>query len=180
MSLAKLLVDSGAFKTGEFELASGKTSPYYVDCKLACADPAILTTLAQHGTMYMVGKDAVAGTALGGVPLAVALGLETGRETFLVRSSSKEHGTQGRIEGPVGGDEEVLMVEDVVTTGGSLVDAVETVRAAGCEVRHALTIVDREEGGREALDERGVSLHALVILSELIEHVETTEQGVQA
>ncbi len=179
MSLAKLIVDAGAFKTGEFTLASGETSPYYVDMKLACADPALLSTLAQHATMYTVGRDAVAGTALGGVPLAVAIGLEVNRPTFLVRSASKEHGTEGRVEGPVTGEEDVLMVEDVVTTGGSLVDAVEAVRQAGCTVEHALTIVDREQGARERLDEAGVSLHALVTLSELVEHADATQDGVQ-
>lgn len=182
VSLAKLLVDAGAFKTGEFTLSSGKTSPYYVDCKQACADPATLRTLAQHGTMYTVGRDAVAGTALGGVPLAVALGLEAGRPTLLVRSASKEHGTEGRVEGPVRGDENVLVVEDVVTTGGSLLEAVEALRARGCTVRHALAIVDRQEGGRESLQEEGVSLHALVTLEELVEHVENeaSEEGDQA
>lgn len=179
VSLAKLIVDAGAFKTGEFTLASGEESSYYVDAKLACADPAVLRTFAQHATMYAVGHDAVAGTALGGVPLAVALGLETGRPTFLVRGASKEHGTEGRLEGPVSGDEDVLMVEDVVTTGGSLVDAVEAVRANGCTVKHAVTIVDRQAGAREALKEAGVALHALVTLSELAEHVEHIEKGDQ-
>lgn len=176
MSLAKLIAESGAFKTGSFTLSSGETSPYYVDVKMACGDPAILSTLAQHGTVYAVGHDAVAGTALGGVPLAVALGLEAGRETFLVRPEGKGHGTGGRLEGPVDGDERVLVVEDVVTTGGSLVEAVEAVREAGCTVDHALTIVDREAGGREALAEVDVSLHALVTLSELTELTETGEQ----
>lgn len=173
VSLPDLIVESGAFRTGEFTLSSGETSSYYVDVKTACGDPKILSTLAQHGTVYAVGHDAVAGTALGGVPLAVALGLEAGRETFLVRPEGKGHGTGGRLEGPVDGDERVLVVEDVVTTGGSLVDAVEAVREAGCTVDHALAVVDREAGGREALAEVDVALHALVTLSELAEHTGT-------
>lgn len=167
MTLADLIVESGAFKTGEFTLSSGETSPFYVDMKHACADPALLRTLADHGSTYAIGHDALAGTALGGVPLAVALGLETGRPTFLVRSSSKEHGTGERLEGPVEGTEHVLVVEDVTTTGASLVDAVHAVRKEGCTVDHALTIVDRENGAQEALEEEGVTLHALVTLSEL-------------
>lgn len=178
VSLARLIVDSGAFKTGEFTLTSGKTSSYYVDLKMACADPAVLSTLAQHATMYTVGRDAVAGTALGGVPLAVALGLKTGQPMFLVRPGDRDHGTESRVEGPVVGDEDVLVVEDVVTTGGSLVDAVDALRDRGCTVGHALAIVDREEGGREALEDADVALHALVTLSELKEHAQATEQGV--
>ncbi len=166
-NLARLVIESGAFKTGTFTLASGQTSDHYVDMKLACADPALLNTLAQHGSMYAIGHEALAGTALGGVPFAVALGLETGRSTFLVRSQSKEHGTQSRVEGPVRGDERVLLVEDVVTTGGSLMDAVNAVRETGCTVEHAITIVDREEGARELLRDEGVALHALITLTEL-------------
>jgi orotate phosphoribosyltransferase len=169
VSLPRLIAESGAFKTGSFTLSSGEESPYYVDMKEACADPAILSTLAQHATVYAVGHDAVAGTALGGVPLAVALGLEAGRDTFLVRSEAKAHGTEGRLEGPVAGDERVLLVEDVATTGGSLVDAVRAVRGAGCTVDHAVTIVDREAGARQALGDEDVALHALVTLSELTE-----------
>lgn len=177
MTLARLIVESGAFKTGTFTLSSGETSDYYVDMKLACADPALLNTLAQHGSMYAIGHDALAGTALGGVPFAVALGLETGRPTFLVRSSSKEHGTRSRIEGPVKGEERVLLVEDVVTTGGSLLDAVQAVQETGCTVEHAITIVDREQGAQDLLRENDVALHALVTLTELREHARTGEKG---
>lgn len=173
VSLPDLLAKTGAFKTGEFTLASGKTSRFYVDAKLACSDPVVLATLAQHAAPYAVGHDVVAGTALGGVPLAVALGLETGRPILLVRSASKEHGTESRIEGPVEEGQRVLVCEDVVTTGGSLVSAIQAVRATGCEVAHAVVIVDREQGAREALSEIGVKLHALVTLSEL----ETTVGG---
>ncbi len=167
VSLARLIADSGAFKTGAFTLSSGEESSYYVDMKQACGDPGLLSALAQHATVYAIGHDAVAGTALGGVPFAVALGLETGHPTFLVRSSSKEHGTEGRVEGPVDGSERVLLVEDVTTTGGSLVDAVQAVRGEGCTVEHAVAIVDRESGARDALASADVQLHALVTLSEL-------------
>lgn len=176
VNLARLIVESGAFKTGTFTLASGETSDYYVDMKLACADPALLNTLAQHGALYAIGHDALAGTALGGVPFAVALGLETGRSTFLVRGKSKEHGTQSRVEGPVDGTERVLLVEDVVTTGGSLLDAVDAVREMGCTVEHAITIVDRQQGARELLRENDVALHALITLTELRDHARTGDE----
>lgn len=167
VSLADLLVDADAFRTGEFELASGQSSSFYVDVKHACADPTVLTTLAQHAQVYAVGKDAIAGTALGGVPLAVALGIQTGRPTCLVRGQAKDHGTGSLIEGPIEQAEEVLLVEDVTTTGRSLLEAVEAIRATGVRVHHAVTIVDREEGAHDLFDENDVTLHALVRLSEL-------------
>jgi orotate phosphoribosyltransferase len=174
VSLADLLVDADAFRTGEFELSSGETSSYYVDVKHACSDPSVLRALAQHAQTYALGHDAVAGTALGGVPLAVALGTEIGRPILLVRDEAKDYGTGSRIEGPIDDAEEVLVVEDVTTTGNSLLEAVQAIREAGPEVGHAVTIVDREQGARELLQDEGVSLHALVTLSEL-----TDATGVQ-
>jgi orotate phosphoribosyltransferase len=167
VTLADLLHDADALRTGEFELASGETSPYYVDVKHACSNPSVLRALAQHAQVYAVGHDAIAGTALGGVPLAVQLGVETGHPILLVRGEAKDYGTGSRIEGPVDDAEEVLMVEDVTTTGQSLREAVEAVRDTGASVAHAVTIVDREEGARELLTEADVALHALTTLSEL-------------
>jgi orotate phosphoribosyltransferase len=169
VSLADVLVDADAFRTGEFELSSGETSSYYVDVKHACTDPSVLKALAQHAQMYAVGHDAVAGTALGGVPLAVTLGLEVGRPTLLVRDDAKEYGTGERIEGPIEDVDQALVVEDVTTTGNSLCEAAQAVREAGAEVKHAVTVVDREQGARELLEDEGVCLHALVTLSELTE-----------
>jgi orotate phosphoribosyltransferase len=167
VSLAGLLREADAFREGEFTLSSGKTSNYYVDVKRACTDPSVLRALAQHARTYALGKDRVAGTALGGVPLAVALGLDTGLDTLLVRSETKNYGTGSQIEGEFEDGEEVLVVEDVTTTGQSLLEAVEALREAGLTVRHAVTIVDREEGARDLLHDNDVSLHALVTLSEL-------------
>lgn len=174
MSLADLIVETGAFRTGEFELSSGETSSYYIDAKHACSDPTVLHTLAQHAEMYAVGHDTIAGTALGGVPLAVTLGVETGHPILLVRGEAKDYGTGSRIEGPVDEAEQVLVVEDVTTTGNSLLAAVEAIREAGPTVEHAVTIVDREQGARELLEDEGVALHALVTLSEL-----TQAEGVE-
>ncbi len=167
VTIADQLLRTGAYKTGEFTLASGKTSKHYIDAKLATSDPIVLRSIVQHATPYVIGHDAVAGTVLGGVPFAVALGLETGRTTYLIRPESKEHGTGQRVEGPPRQGAKVLMIEDVVTTGGSLVDAIEATREAGYEVGHAVTIVDRQEGGRDLLREQDVALHALTTLSEL-------------
>jgi orotate phosphoribosyltransferase len=151
VSLADIIVGTGAFKTGEFTLASGETSSYYVDAKLASCDPIVLATLAEHASAYMPGHDAVAGTVLGGVPLATAIAMETGRPLLMVRPEKKEHGTGRQVEGPALQGANVLVAEDVVTTGGSLIDAIQAVREDGYTVRHAVTIVDREAGAREAL-----------------------------
>lgn len=171
MSLAERLSATGAFKTGEFTLASGKKSSYYIDVKHATADPLLLRALAQHAAVFVPDHGAVAGTVLGGVPFATALSLETGRPLLMVRPEPKEHGTGKRVEGPVVPGARVLACEDVVTSGGSLVAAVEALRRAGCEVTHAVVVVDREEGARDRLKASGVTLHALITLSELKEEV---------
>lgn len=133
----------------------------------ACSDPSVLRTLALHSQAYTLGHDAIAGTALGGVPLAVALGIEVGYTTLIVRDEAKGHGTGSRIEGSTDRVDSALVVEDVTTTGTSLLDAVEALRDAGIEVHHAVTVVDREQGARDLLDDNDVALHALTTLSEL-------------
>ncbi|MDX1612069.1 MAG: orotate phosphoribosyltransferase [Candidatus Thermoplasmatota archaeon] len=165
--LARIIVETGAFKTGEFTLASGEKSSFYIDAKLASTDPVVLSALAQHAALYAPGHQAIAGTVLGGVPFATALSLETGRPLLLVRPEPKEHGTGSQIEGQAPDGARVLVAEDVVTTGGSLIRAIEAVRDEGYTVDHAVTIVDRQAGGHEALAEAGVKLHALVTLKEL-------------
>lgn len=175
MSLATRLVEIGAFKTGEFELASGATSTHYVDVKEALSDPALLRAMAMHGKAHTPGRDAVAGTVLGGVPLATAVALEAGLPLLMVRPEPKAHGTGNQVEGRLEPGADVLVVEDVVTSGGSVLAAVEALRAAGATVRHVLCAVDRREGGRELLKENDITLHALVTLDELIHALEVTQ-----
>jgi len=167
--LARRLVETGAVRFGKFKLTSGKESDYYVDIKQAYTDPAILRLMAKELAARMgEGGDCVAGMELGAIPLVVALSLETGLPFLMVRKGERAHGTGKLIEGrvPVGG--KVVIVEDVATTGGSLVKTVERLRAAGATVEKALVVVDRQEGGEEAAKKASIVLIPVLTRDELI------------
>ena len=163
--LTRLLAEHGAVRRGDFVLASGARSKVYVDIKSALTDPMVLSRVARE----IAGRcsfGAVAGVAVGGVPLAVAVSLATGKPHAIVRSGEKGHGTGGRIIGEVEGLP-VLLVEDVTTTGGSVLSAVRLLREAGAVVDRVVTVVDREEGAARRLAAEGVELIALVTLADL-------------
>jgi len=158
----------GALALGDFTLASGKRSPYYVDIKKAITRPDVLRAIAKAMAPHAVNADRIAGVELGAVPIAAAVSMETGRPYVIVRKERKEHGTSKDFEGELIAGERVVFVEDVVTTGGTLAKAIERLRANGVTVSEAIAVVDREEGGREALAAIGVTLSALLTAAELL------------
>ncbi len=168
MTLRDALIACGAVRFGEFTLASGQRSPYYVDIKRATSDPKILRQVGELMTARAAGHDLVAGMELGAVPIAVAVALESGLPFLVVRKKPKEHGTASRIEGVFQPGQRALVVEDVTTTGGSSLQAVEVLREAGLVVDAVATVVDREQGAREAFAAAGVRLDALVRASEIL------------
>lgn len=165
--LVQLLKECGALKFGKFVLTSGKESNYYVDIKFAVTKPAILSKIADMMSGYLTGENLIAGMELGAVPIATALSLRTGKPFLIIRKSERSHGTMKQIEGDYKAGDEVLLVEDVCTTAGSIIKAVEILRNAGCIVRKVIVVVDREEGGRENLAQHNIELFALVKASEL-------------
>ena len=167
--IRRLLLDSGAVKFGEFVLASGARSDVYVDVKLAWTDPARLSVLARGLAAHLRGRPTLAGMELGAVPLVVATALATGLPYVVVRKAAKSYGTAQRIEGRVRPGEAVTVLEDVATTGGSMVETIEVLRAAGARVEHAVVVVDREAGASERLRALGVELEALARLAGLRE-----------
>jgi orotate phosphoribosyltransferase len=168
MNLIESLKECGALKFGDFVLASGKKSNYYVDIKKASTSPTILKKIAEL-MANQVEEDRIAGMELGAVPIAVALSLETNKPCLIIRKETKAHGTQKRIEGEFNKGETVVVVDDVTTTGGSLVQSVLVLRSEGLTVEKVLTVVDREEGGREAVEETGVEFIPLVSASTLLD-----------
>ena len=161
-----ILIDCGAIKTGEFTLTSGKKSKYYVDIKESATDPIILTEIAR-GLAPLVKSEMVGGMELGAVPLTVATALETGRRYVIIRKE-RTHGTKKLIIGTFKPGQAIDLLEDVVTTGGSLLKAATTLRDAGAIVSRALCVVDREEGASEMLRENGIELLSLVKVSEIL------------
>jgi orotate phosphoribosyltransferase len=165
--LKELLEKYEAIKYGEFTLTSGKKSHYYVNVKLAYTDPHVLRTIAQEMGKFTKGYDRVAGMELGAVPIAVAVSMETGLPFLMIRKTAREHGTRSRIEGTMKPGDKVIVVEDVATTGGSLVQSVEAIRESGGIVDTAVVVVDREEGGEQALSAMGVRLLSCIKASQL-------------
>jgi orotate phosphoribosyltransferase len=164
--LASLLAVHGAVRRGDFLLASGIRSSVYVDIKSALTEPGVLSAIA----LEIAGRcrfDAVAGVAVGGIPIAVAVSLAAGKPYAVVRREEKGHGTGGRIIGEVAGLS-TLLVEDVTTSGGSVLSSVRLLRDAGAKVDTVITIVDREEGAAGSLAAEGVNLIPLVTLKELL------------
>src|SRR5881397_2740965 len=160
-----MLVSTEALRFGDFTLASGKKSPYYIDIKKAITRPAILRAIAAGIAPFASRVDRIAGVELGAVPIAVAVAMETGKPYIMER---KEHGIAKDFEGDLETGDRVLFVEDVVTTGGTLVRAIDRIRGHGADVSEVVAVVDREEGGKEALAAIRVTLTALLSGSEVL------------
>ena len=154
-----------ALLRGEFVLRSGRRSTVYLDKYRFETDPELLAPLAEQlaalGREVAPGVDLLAGPELGAVPLVTAVALQTGTPFVIVRSQAKEYGTANRLEGVCGAGDRVLLIEDVVTSGGAALSAIEALRAAELEVSAALCVLDRGEGGIEQLAAAGVQLHPL-------------------
>ncbi|MDI6898682.1 MAG: orotate phosphoribosyltransferase [Methanolinea sp.] len=164
--IVQLLLRYGALEFGEFVLASGEKSSYYLDIKKVVTRPEALQLIAA-----LIARrfefDTVAGVAVGGVPLAVAVSLESKKPFAIVRSLEKGHGKSGRVIGDVSG-RRVLLVEDVTTSGGSAIQGIRALREAGGIIDTAVVVVDREAGAVESLGREGVRLEALAKASEIL------------
>jgi len=166
-SLITLLREADAVQFGEFELAHGGTSDYYVDKYVFETDPACLSAIADAFASRLT-DETLAGVALGAVPLAAATSVAADRPYVIVRKEAKSYGTGNRIEGTLAAGERVVVLEDIATTGQSALDAVQALRDAGAVVERVLVVVDREEGGGELLADHDIDLEALVTASELL------------
>jgi orotate phosphoribosyltransferase len=170
-NLADMLVTYKAIEFGDFTLASGAKSTYYIDVKTAVTNPDLLSAIA---TMVAGSQefDIVAGVAVGGVSLAVATSLAAKKPYAIIRSSEKGHGKKDVVIGHVRG-RRVLLIEDVTTSGGSSLYGIEALRAAGATVDCVVTVVDREQGAAAMLAGHGIRLVPLVTVSELKKRVRT-------
>ncbi len=166
-TLVEILRDSGAVKFGEFELSHGGTSSYYVDKYVFETDPAALSAIASAFAERLDGQT-LAGVALGAVPLVAATALAADLPYVIVRKAAKDYGTGNRIEGALPDEGEVVVIEDIATTGQSAIDAVDALREAGATVQRVFVVVDREEGAAEAMAEHDVALESLVTASDLL------------
>ncbi len=180
--LAKAFHDTGSFKwdrTNGFKLASGEISPFYVDCRALMAHPEARRLVAQlaYDALIDVEFDSLGGLELGAIPIAVtisdfACAATPPRlwRTFVVRKQAKDHGLGKLIEGSIRHGDRVLIVDDVLTSGGSLLKAVEAARNAGLQVEQALVIVDRQEqDGKARVEKEKVRLRSLLSIQDLMD-----------
>jgi orotate phosphoribosyltransferase len=161
-----------AYLEGDFVLRSGRRSRYYLDKYRFETRPDLLGPLGERIAQVVAEHEPeavrLAGPELGAVPLAAAASLASGLPFLIVRKEAKEYGTGNRLEGVFEEGECVCLVEDVVTSGGAAVAAIEALREAGLTCRTAVCVVDREEGGMDALAGVGVRLRPLFRASELV------------
>jgi orotate phosphoribosyltransferase len=154
-----------AYLEGDFVLRSGRRSRYYLDKYRFATRPELLRALgerlAARAKEAAPRADRLAGPELGAIALTAAAALESGLPFLIVRKEGKGYGTDRLLEGDYAHGEEVCLIEDVVTSGGAAVQAVAALRAAGLDCRHAVCVVDREEGGADALARAAVRLHPL-------------------
>jgi len=157
-----------AYLTGRFTLRSGATSDVYWDKYRFEAEPALLAAVARGlADLLPPAYDRLAGLELGGVPLATALALHTGRPALFVRKAAKPYGTANLAEGGFAPGETAVIVEDVVTSAGQILASLADLRALGLVVRHAVCVIDREEGGAARLAAAGCALASLFTMAEL-------------
>jgi orotate phosphoribosyltransferase len=166
-----------AYLEGDFVLRSGKRSRYYLDKYRFETRPDLLAELGERiaGAVreHDPAAERLAAPVLGGVVLAASASLVSGLPFLMIRDAAKEYGTANRIEGPFEPGESVCLVEDVVTSGGALLEAVEAAREAGLVVRTAVCVVDREEGGADALARHAVRLRPLFRAGDLLKGEKT-------
>jgi len=182
MSIPKLvqLLASKSAKRGDFTLASGRPSTLYIDARLTTMSPEGLRMIGSAGLEALRDArwnvDSIGGLTLGADPISYAIAYASAEggmpiRAFTVRKEAKAHGLGRLIEGPFQQGDRVAVVEDVITTGGSALRAAQVIGDAGGQVIGVLALVDREEGGREALEAHGLAVVALTRASEIVAHM---------
>ena len=166
--LIQLLKECEAIQFGRFVLTSGAISDYYIDIKKASSNPEILKQIAETMTEYAEGYDLLAGMELGAVPLVVALSLETKIPYVIIRKEKREHGTSKQIEGGDVKNKKILVIEDVTTSGGSVVKTLNILRENQGKVDEVLVVIDRESGAEKKLQNLDVNLIPLLSIKDIL------------
>ncbi len=168
--LIELLKENEVIKFGKFRLSSGIESHYYVDMKKAITNPLILKEIAEILSNKIINEmcvNRVAGPALGAIPIVTAVSLYSELPMIMIRKAKKDYGTSNLIEGDLEQGDLVVVLEDVTTTGNSLLTAIEAILENGGKVKKAFVVVDRAEGAINNLEEKGITLEPLVSVNDL-------------
>lgn len=166
-ALARAIRDRSKL-TGTFVLRSGATSDTYFDKYLFESDPGLLRAIAEHmAGLVPSGTDLLCGLELGGIPVVTMLSQVTGLPCVFLRKRAKEYGTRKYAEGPELAGRRLLLVEDVVSSGGAILDQVRVLESDGITAKQAVCVIDRRRAGQDALTDTGVALTALFTMSEI-------------
>ncbi len=157
-----------AYLEGDFTLRSGKKSKYYLDKYLFETCPDILKTLAEEFAKHIsYDVTLIAGAELGGVALAAATAIETGKNWVIIRNSKKTYGTEKMIEGILKPQDVVLLVEDIATTGGQVIEAAKIITKAGASVKKIVCVIDRKEGAEQNISAAGYKFDSILTKNDL-------------
>src|SRR6185503_5067973 len=175
-TLADELLSAGCIKFGEFTLKSGLKSPIYIDLRQIITYPKLLE---QIGAAYLpllkeLKFDRIAGLPYAAIPIATAISLAGNYPMIYPRKEVKTYGTKAEIEGEYHAGETVLIIDDLATTGGSKFEAIEKLTGAGLVVKDVVVLIDRQSGAKESLAQAGYSMHAVLTISQLLDHWEKT------
>jgi len=169
------LLSTGCFKLGEFVLKSGIMSPFYIDLRKLVADPEAMR-IAGKAYAYLAAQcsnyDCIAGIPSAGLPLATAASLETGKPMIWPRMPLKQHGTGNKVEGIFSKNDRALLLDDLITTGASKIEAIEILRSEGLVVDDLIVLIERGEEGRIDMNSAGIRLHAFIHVKELFDILE--------
>jgi orotate phosphoribosyltransferase len=173
VEIAKILTNIDALKFGLFKLTNGKVSPYYVDLRIVPSFPDAYKDICDYYAKTIIRQiglknfDRIAGIPVAGIPFASQIAYNLKKPFLYVRKGAKLHGRERRVEGILVSGDKVLLIDDLVTTGLSLKEAAEAVRAEGGVTTDAVAFLDREENGKEILEKSGITLHAMLKISEI-------------